>query len=45
MAAAGTVLATENTYKLSRDFFDFERMGEMEVKGKQEPFGRELRVE
>jgi class 3 adenylate cyclase/tetratricopeptide (TPR) repeat protein len=37
MAAAGTVLATENTYKLSRDFFDFERMGEMEVKGKQEP--------
>jgi class 3 adenylate cyclase/tetratricopeptide (TPR) repeat protein len=37
MAAAGTVLATENTFKLARDFFDFERLGELAVKGKQEP--------
>ena len=37
MARPGTILASEHTHKLSRDFFEFESLGEVEVKGKQVP--------
>jgi tetratricopeptide (TPR) repeat protein len=37
MAAPGAILATENTYKLTRDFFDFECLGQLAVKGKEIP--------
>jgi class 3 adenylate cyclase/predicted ATPase len=36
-ATPGTVLVTENTYRLSREAFDFEDLGGIEVKGKTEP--------
>ena len=35
LAEPGTILATENTYRLAQDFFRFEPMGEATVKGKQ----------
>ena len=35
-AKPGTVLISENTFKLARDFFKFEFMGKVEVKGKAE---------
>jgi len=37
MAKPGTTLGTANTHKLARDFFQFEPMGKVQVKGKEEP--------
>jgi class 3 adenylate cyclase/tetratricopeptide (TPR) repeat protein len=37
MAEPGTILVTANTFKLARDFFRFEPLGETTVKGKQKP--------
>ena len=34
MAAPGTVLVSENTFRLARDFFEFESLGKVAVKGK-----------
>ena len=36
MAGAGTVLVSKNTHKIARDFFDFEPLGKMQIKGKEE---------
>jgi class 3 adenylate cyclase/tetratricopeptide (TPR) repeat protein len=36
-AKPGTVLASENTYKMARDFFKFNPLGKIQVKGKEEP--------
>jgi len=36
-AAPGTVLVSENTFKLARDFFEFESLGKAVVKGKAKP--------
>jgi class 3 adenylate cyclase len=36
-AEPGTILVSENTYKLAASLFDFEDRGEIEVKGKAEP--------
>ena len=35
MAEPGTILATENTFKLAQDFFRFEPLGKATVKGKK----------
>ena len=35
MARPGTILGTGNIYKLARDFFEFEPLGEVRVKGKE----------
>jgi class 3 adenylate cyclase/tetratricopeptide (TPR) repeat protein len=35
MAAPGTVLVTSYTHKLARDFFNFETLGKVDVKGKE----------
>ncbi|MEA3232090.1 MAG: adenylate/guanylate cyclase domain-containing protein, partial [Thermodesulfobacteriota bacterium] len=37
MATPGGVLVSENTHRLARDFFEFESLGKIEVKGKKEP--------
>jgi class 3 adenylate cyclase len=37
MANPGTILGTDHTHKLARDFFEFESLGKVEVKGKEEP--------
>jgi class 3 adenylate cyclase/tetratricopeptide (TPR) repeat protein len=37
MANPGTVLSTTHTHKLARDFFEFESLGKIKVKGKVEP--------
>jgi class 3 adenylate cyclase/ribosomal protein L40E len=37
MAEPGTILATANTFRLARDFFRFEPLGETAVKGKRKP--------
>ena len=37
MAQPGTILGTGYTHKLARDFFQFESLGKVEVKGKEEP--------
>jgi class 3 adenylate cyclase/tetratricopeptide (TPR) repeat protein len=37
MAKPGTILVSADTYKIARDFFKFEPLGEVEVKGKEEP--------
>ena len=37
MAKPGTVLASADTYRMARDFFRFEPLGKVEVKGKEEP--------
>ena len=37
LAKPGSILASKNTYRLSRDYFDFDSMGKIEVKGKEEP--------
>ena len=37
LARPRTVLVSKNTYKLARDFFQFEPLGEVRVKGKEEP--------
>jgi len=36
MAHAGSVLVSRNTHRLVRDFFDFEPLGKVSVKGKEE---------
>jgi len=36
-ARPGTVLVSENTYKMARDFFQFTSLGKVQVKGKEEP--------
>jgi tetratricopeptide (TPR) repeat protein len=37
MAQPGTILGTGYTHKLAREFFQFESLGKVEVKGKEEP--------
>jgi class 3 adenylate cyclase len=37
IARPGTILVSKNTFKLARDFFEFESLGKIEVKGKKEP--------
>ncbi|UCE56891.1 MAG: AAA family ATPase [Desulfobacterales bacterium] len=37
MAKPGTILVSKNTYRLTRDFFKFKPLGEVEVKGKGYP--------
>jgi tetratricopeptide (TPR) repeat protein len=37
MAAPGTVRVSENTHRLARDYFEFESLGELPVKGKEKP--------
>jgi class 3 adenylate cyclase/tetratricopeptide (TPR) repeat protein len=37
MAAPGTALATAHTHRLAKDFFKFEPLGQVQVKGKQQP--------
>lgn len=37
MATPGTILVSINTYKLAREFFDFKPIGNLTVKGKEEP--------
>ncbi len=37
LAEAGTVLASAHTHKIARDFFEFESLGEIRVKGKEAP--------
>ncbi len=37
MARPGTILVSGNTHRLVRDFFEFESLGKLEVKGKKEP--------
>jgi len=37
MAGPGTILVSKNTHRLVRDFFKFEALGKIEVKGKKEP--------
>jgi class 3 adenylate cyclase/tetratricopeptide (TPR) repeat protein len=36
-AKPGTILISGYTYKLARDFFEFEPLGKIQVKGKEEP--------
>ena len=37
MAKTGTSLVSGHTHKLARDFFEFEALGKVQVKGKEEP--------
>jgi len=37
MAKTGTSLVSGHTHKLARDFFEFEALGKVQVKGKKEP--------
>jgi class 3 adenylate cyclase/tetratricopeptide (TPR) repeat protein len=37
MAQPGKVFVSENTQRLSRDFFEFKSLGKVEVKGKEDP--------
>ena len=37
LAKPGSILASKNTYRLSRDYFEFDSQGKIEVKGKEEP--------
>jgi class 3 adenylate cyclase/tetratricopeptide (TPR) repeat protein len=37
MARPGTVLLSADTYRMARDFFKFEPLGKVRVKGKEEP--------
>lgn len=37
LAEPGTVLISENTYRLVRDFFELESKGQLQVKGKEAP--------
>jgi class 3 adenylate cyclase/tetratricopeptide (TPR) repeat protein len=36
MAKPGTIIASRDTYRLVRDFFEFESLGKVEIKGKEE---------
>jgi len=37
MAQPGTVLVSADTHRMTRDYFNFESLGEVEIKGKEEP--------
>ena len=37
MAAPGTIRVSENTHRLAQDYFQFESLGALPVKGKEEP--------
>ena len=37
MAKPGTILVSENTYRLVKDFFEFKVLGKLEIKGKEKP--------
>lgn len=37
LAKPGTVLASGNTYKLAKNYFEFESLGKIQVKGKEAP--------
>jgi class 3 adenylate cyclase len=37
MAKPGTILVSNDTYKLARDFFEFKPLGKFEIKGKEKP--------
>jgi class 3 adenylate cyclase len=37
MAMPGNILMARETFKLARDFFDFESLGKVELKGKEKP--------
>ncbi len=37
VARPGTILVAKNTYRHTRDFFEFESLGKVELKGKEEP--------
>jgi class 3 adenylate cyclase/tetratricopeptide (TPR) repeat protein len=37
MARPGTILVSKSTHKIARDFFEFESLGKVELKGKEEP--------
>jgi class 3 adenylate cyclase/tetratricopeptide (TPR) repeat protein len=37
LATPGGILATHETHRLARDYFDFESLGKLKVKGKEEP--------
>jgi predicted ATPase/class 3 adenylate cyclase len=37
LAQPGTILVSENTYRLTEGYFDFKALGEIEVKGKKQP--------
>jgi tetratricopeptide (TPR) repeat protein len=37
LAGPGTILVSGNTHRLARDFFEFESLGKIELKGKKEP--------
>lgn len=37
MAKAGTSLVSSHSHKLTRDFFEFQALGKVQVKGKEEP--------
>ena len=37
MARPGTILVSTDTFRLARDFFEFESLGKVELKGKEKP--------
>ena len=37
IAKAGTTVVSKNTYKIASDYFEFESLGQIQVKGKEEP--------
>ena len=37
MGRPGTILVSKNTYRLTREFFEFKSLGEVELKGKEYP--------
>jgi class 3 adenylate cyclase/tetratricopeptide (TPR) repeat protein len=37
IATPGAIMVSKKTYKIARDFFDFEPVGKVQVKGKEEP--------
>jgi class 3 adenylate cyclase/tetratricopeptide (TPR) repeat protein len=37
LADAGAIIVSKKTYKIAKDFFEFEPMGKVQVKGKDEP--------
>lgn len=37
LAEPGTILVSENTYRIVKDYFEFKPIGEIQVKGKSEP--------
>jgi hypothetical protein len=42
MAEPGTVLISENTHRIVKEFFEFKAMGKLQIKGKTEPIGAYL---